>query len=85
MTTSENKSLYADGIGKIRSENGVIKIDLVMINDHPSKEGEQSRKIPETISTLVFSPEGFKQATKTMRKMRKSLKKNQPANPKQEG
>ncbi len=67
--------LYADGIGKIRHENGVIKVDLVSIDDHYISPGAQPQKVQHTLGTIVFSPAGFSQALKTMTDMAATLEK----------
>ncbi|MCG8490556.1 MAG: hypothetical protein MI743_02980 [Sneathiellales bacterium] len=74
MNTLSPALTYADGIGKIRHENGVIKIDLVSIDDHYVSPGTPPQKIQKTVGTLVMSLTGFEQAFKTMSEMEASLK-----------
>ncbi len=73
MTKALPLPVYADGIGKIRHENGVVKIDLVSIDDHYISPGAPPQKIQNTIGTIVFSSIGFAQAFKTMSEMAASL------------
>lgn len=72
--TNPNTQLYADGIGKIRLENGVVKIDLVSLTDHYPSPGAAAQKVPAVTATIVLSPSGFAQALSTMQDMAKSMK-----------
>lgn len=73
MNSISPPSIYADGIGKIRHENGVVKIDLVSIDDHYVSPGAPPQKIQKAISTIIMSLTGFEQAFKTMRDMETRL------------
>ena len=73
MTSQMPVYQYIDGIGRIRFENGVIKIELVVMREERIGTSTKIQQVPTTETTLVLSKEGFSQAHDTMQKMAKSL------------
>jgi len=84
MTNLPHPTIYADGMGKVRYENGVVKIDFVTLQDHYAAAGASCQKIPVTTATMVLSPTGFEQALQTMQNMAASMEKEREANTKKQ-
>jgi len=84
MNNQSHPTLYADGMGKISYENGVVKIDFVTLQDHYAGSGSSRQKIPVTSATMVLSPTGFDQALKTMKNMAASIEKERVAHAKKQ-
>lgn len=80
MTIQSHPTIYADGMGKISYENGVVKIDFVALQDHYAAAGASCQKVPVTTATMVLSPAGFEQALKTMQNMASSIEKERQTN-----
>ena len=80
MNTLSAPILYADGIGKVISENGVIKINFVTMQDHYTGTGSKPQKVPVTTATIVLSPAGFQQAYTTLQNMFLSMEKDEEIN-----
>ena len=79
MANLTHPTIYADGMGKISYENGVVKIDFVTLQDHYAAAGGSCQKIPVTTVTMVLSPAGFEQALQTMQNMATSMEKDSAA------
>lgn len=73
MKNTQVPILYADGIGKIRLENGVVKIDLVTLDDHYVNPGSAPQKAQNVSTSLVLSIQGFRQSLATMQEMEQSM------------
>ena len=75
MTYQSHPTLYADGIGKISHENGVVKIDFVTLQDQYVNANTKPQRVPVIIETMILSPAGFQQTLRTMQDMALSLEK----------
>lgn len=74
--------IYADGVSKAVLENGVIKLDLVVLTEHNPGVGSKPVTVARPTHRLVLSQEGFAQAMQTFKNLESALK--QAASAKQE-
>ena len=77
MTYRLPETISVDGFGRVVRENGVIKIDAIVMTDHSAGPGMQAQKLPCTTHRLVLSEAGFKQALQTLKAMEEALAKGE--------